>query len=60
MEPGRVVEILKDGKSRGSGYLLTPTAVLTAYHVMKPGCVGTACTIHPLGAGDPGGRIAGP
>jgi hypothetical protein len=50
MEPGRVVEILKDGKSQGSGYLLTPNTVLTARHVIKPECVGTACMIHPLRA----------
>src|SRR5690349_5766754 len=57
MEPGRVVEILKDGKSCGSGYLLTPNTVLTARHVIKPECVGTSCTVHPLGAGS---QWAGP
>jgi hypothetical protein len=57
VEPGRVVEILRDGKSCGSGYLLTPTAALTARHVIKPDRVGTACTIHPLGTGN---QWAGP
>ena len=48
MEPCRVVEILQNSKSRGSGYLITPSHVLTAAHVVKPGSVGTKCVIHPL------------
>ena len=45
MEPSRIVEILQDGKSRGTGYLLTPNHVLTARHVVNPEVVGTACTV---------------
>jgi len=53
VEPNRVVEILQDGKSRGSGYLITPRHVLTARHVPKPSVVGTDCVVHPLhGAGE--------
>jgi hypothetical protein len=48
MELSRVVEILQDGKSRGSGYLIAPRHVLTAKHVPTPPVVGTVCTIHPL------------
>ena len=48
MEPGRVVEILQDGKNRGSGYLITPRHVLTARHVAKSPVVGADCIIHPL------------
>jgi hypothetical protein len=48
MEPSRVVEILQDGKSRGSGYLIAPHHVLTARHVPKPAVVGTDCAAHPL------------
>ena len=51
MEPSRIVEILQDGKSRGTGYLLTPNHVLTARHVVNPEVVGTACTVRPLCAG---------
>jgi hypothetical protein len=48
VEPSRVVEILQDGKSRGSGYLITPRHVLTARHVPKPPVRGTECIVHPL------------
>jgi len=48
VEPSRVVEILQNGKSRGSGYLITPRDVLTARHVAKPPVVGTVCMVHPL------------
>ena len=57
MEISRVVEILNDGKSCGSGYLLTPHIVLTARHVIKPECVGTLCMIHPLCADDHWARL---
>jgi hypothetical protein len=52
MEPSRVVEILQDGKSRGSGYLFTPRHVLTARHVPNPAEVGTVCDLHPVRCGD--------
>jgi hypothetical protein len=48
MEPSRVVEILQDGKSRGSGYLIAPRHVLTARHVPKPPVVGTDCVVYAL------------
>ena len=48
MEPRCVVEILQNGKSRGSGYIITPRHVLTARHVAKPSDVGTKCMVHPL------------
>jgi hypothetical protein len=48
MEISHVAEILRDGKSRGSGYLITPRHVLTARHVLKPGDLGTRCMVHPL------------
>jgi hypothetical protein len=51
MEPGRVVEILRDGTTQGSGYLITPTHVLTARHVVRPEAVGTVCAVRPLCVG---------
>jgi tetratricopeptide (TPR) repeat protein len=48
VEPTRVIEILQDGKSRGSGYLIAPRQVLTARHVPKPPVVGTDCLVHLL------------
>ncbi len=48
MEPSRVIEVLQNGKSRGSGYIVTPRHVLTARHVPKPGNIGTECMVHAL------------
>jgi len=48
MESNRIVEILQNKKSLGSGYLFTPRHVLTARHVPKPSEVGTECLIRPL------------
>jgi hypothetical protein len=46
--PERVVEILQEGKSRGSGYLITSKHVLTARHVPRPARIGASCNIRRL------------
>jgi len=52
MKPENVVEILQDGESAGSGYLISPSHVLTARHVLRPAALGTVCAVWPLGAAD--------
>jgi len=47
MQYPRVVEVLADGDSVGSGYLISPRHVLTARHV-APGNTAHACSVRPL------------
>src|SRR6266851_3311191 len=60
MRPERVVEILKDSQSAGSGYLIAPRHVLTARHVLKPLTKGTLCKIRPLSRADDEALPLGP
>ena len=50
MQPERVVEILQNGESAGSGYLISPRHVITARHVLSPAALDTVCEVWPLGA----------
>jgi hypothetical protein len=64
MQPARVVEILQDGASVGTGYLIGPRHVLTARHVITPERKDVACEVHPLeaagSAATPLGRLRRP
>jgi hypothetical protein len=48
MRPERIIELKVGGRSKGSGYALTPRHVLTARHVINPPVEGTGCDVHPL------------
>ncbi|MBG0811126.1 trypsin-like peptidase domain-containing protein [Methylosinus sp. H3A] len=52
MQIARVVEILRENKSIGSGYLITPHLVLTARHVVSPEREGARWLVHPIAGVD--------